>query len=108
MKHEMKINKQATLVQVVTTTNSNSRVTWNGEPSVEEALKKMFTDQGDLYGRVLSVSREDALEAGWHPGDAEFSSGCEGWKRMVRDEGIITKTTKTSIVTVFSILGFGT
>jgi len=67
-------------------------------------LANEFEFQGNFYNQALGVSWDDALAAGWHPADRDFSRSCDGWRKMLADGGRIVKTVVEDTVNVRDIL----
>lgn len=75
--------------------------------SLLERFKAQFNKQSDFYEKILGVPYEVSKEASWHPDDSEFfgdiehrKSLCDGWKKMVMDDGLAVVETTHSFVDV--------
>ena len=82
------------------------RYVYEGEEHkcLSDILRKEFNQHGDFYEKVLGVSFADAKLAGWHPDHYDFCDDCDGWRKMIQDQGKVTKTEKNEVVNVLDIL----
>ena len=77
---------------------------WDGETTLEEALRNKYGFQGKLYLEVFSVNEASSRAAGWHPEDTNFSSICDGWEKFIKDGGKIESTETSKMVSVEDLI----
>jgi len=100
-REKQKEKKVRTVEMKIVIINGNKRVLWNGEENWQEAMRKQFGTQGQLYSEVFGVSAEDAREAGWYPAGKSFTGfGCAGWRKFFADRGKIHKVETTRSISV--------
>ena len=57
------------------------RTSWDGETTLEEALRNKYGFQGKLYSAVFAIDEASSKAAGWHPSDTCFlQAGVVGGK----------------------------
>ena len=84
--------------------NGQETTSWDGETTLEEALRNKYGFQGKLYA-VFNVDEASSKAAGWHPSDTCFSSGwCGGWKKFIEDRGKIETTETAKMVSVEDLI----
>lgn len=65
---------------------------------LDEALKEVYVNQGNLYFLLYGVSEEDAKLANWHPDDDIFNHNSTGWQRFLKAGGKIEKESTSEFI----------
>lgn len=59
--------------------------------SIPELLKSTYNTQGNFYENFCKVTNTEAKYMEWDPDSNRFSDENPGWKKFIKDKGLINK-----------------